>query len=288
MSGRERLAMAFLTLHPDAAARLLEGMPAGTARAVLARAEPPLAAAVVDKMLATDAARCLEQLPPDAAAAITAALGVPEAAAVIRHLPPAAREALLAAAAPQRAVALRLLLSYPPHTVGAWMDATALALPDDCPAGEARERVERERQEMRQRIYVLDRWRRIRGAVPTPTLLRSASGKKLAALVEPAPSLWAREPLASAQDSEVWERHADAPVVNRDHEYVGVLSYADLRRAQKQLAGQAPHAGANGAGANGAAEVAELFAVGASTLWQGLADFVGGNRAAGPEDGPAR
>src|SRR5690606_1316257 len=124
MSGRERLAMAFLTLHPDAAARLLEGMPAGAARALLPRRDAPLAAAVVDKMLATDAARCLEQLPPDAAAAITAALGVPEAAAVIRHLPPAAREALLAAAAPQRAVALRLLLSYPPHTVGAWMDAT--------------------------------------------------------------------------------------------------------------------------------------------------------------------
>ncbi|HEY8519649.1 MAG TPA: hypothetical protein VIN61_06190 [Gammaproteobacteria bacterium] len=284
MSGRERLAMAFLTLHPDAAARLLEGMPAATARGVLARAEPPLAAAVLDKMVATDAARCLEHLPPEAAAEITAALGVPEAAAVIRHLAPAAREAVLGAVAPERVVAFRLLLSYPPHTVGAWMDATALALPEDCTAGEARERIERERQELRQRIYVLDRECRLRGAIPTMTLLKSPSRKTLGALLEPAAALWAREPLASAQGSEVWERHADAPVVNRDHEYMGVLSYADLRRAQRQLAGQAPHAG-GASGADGTAEVAELLAVGASTLWQGLAELVGGRRATRPEDG---
>ena len=58
MSGREELVAAYLRLHPEAAARLLESMPADQANAVLSAVDAATAAPVVGHMLPTCAAAC--------------------------------------------------------------------------------------------------------------------------------------------------------------------------------------------------------------------------------------
>jgi hypothetical protein len=67
----------------------------------------------------------------------------------------------------------------------------------------------------------------------------------------------------------VWERNTEAPVINRDEEFIGVISYADLRKAYKQLT-RSGEAGNE----RDLAEVTELIAIGAGSLWQSLGELM--------------
>ena len=273
MSGREELAAAYLRLHPENAARLLESMPAEQANAVLCAVDAATAAPVVGHMLPTCAAGCIERQPPPDAALLLERLGSRESVAVLRHLPSELREGVLSSLGPQWLMAFKLLLSYPTNTVGAWIEPRVLTLPDDCTCGEARDRVARSDQAAQARIYVLDRARRLRGAVRGLALLQVSTRKRVVALLEPAEALWAREPLSTAQEHGVWERHTEAPVVNRDEEFIGVISYADLRKAFRQI-----HHVADPNGDKEIAEVSELFAIGAGSLWRSIGDLIGNDR----------
>jgi Mg/Co/Ni transporter MgtE len=266
VNGHEQLVSGFLSLHAESAARLLESMPVAQANAVLASVDAAVAAPVLSHMLPTYVARCIEEQTPGESALLLERLGSQEAAAVLRHLE---RDARAAALGPQWVMAFKLLLSYPVNTVGAWVEPRVLTLPDDCNAGEARERIARSQQAAQARIYVLDRARRIRGAIRGLTLLQVQNRKSLTAILEPAAALWAREPLATALEHGVWERNTEAPVINREEEFVGVISYADLRKAYKQLT----HTG-EATSERDLAEVTELMAIGAGSLWQSLGELM--------------
>lgn len=269
MSAREELVAAYLRLHPENAARLLESLSFDETNAVLSAVDLGTAAPVVSHMLPTYAARCVERQLPADGAALLERLGSQESVAVLRHLPNEHREAVLGALGPQWLMAFKLLLSYPTNTVGAWVEPRVLTLPDDCTAGEARDRVARSDQIAQARIYVLDRSRRLRGAVRGLALLQIGSRKKLASILEPADALWARDPLATAQEHSVWERHTEAPVVNRDEEFIGVISYADLRKAFREV-----NRVVDPRGDREIAEVTELLKIGAGSLWNSLGDLM--------------
>jgi Mg/Co/Ni transporter MgtE len=269
MSGHEQLAGAFLSLHSAHAARLLEAMPVEHANAVLATVDAPAAAPVFAHMLPTYAAQCLELQPAAAGALLLERLGTQEAAAILRHLGRDARTAMLDALGPQWVMAFKLLLSYPSNTVGAWVEPRVLTLPDDCNAGEARERIASSALQAQARIYVLDRSRRIRGAIRGLSLLQVPSRRALTAMLEPADALWAREPLGTAQEHGVWERNTEAAVINRDEEFIGVISYTDLRKAHRQATRSVETNGRRDL-----AEVTELIAIGGRSLWQSLGDLI--------------
>jgi magnesium transporter len=256
-------------MHPDAAARLLESASPDEANAVLNSVEVATAATVVGRMLPTSAARCVERQPPADSALLLERLGSREAVAVLRHLRSEQRAAVLDSLGPQWLMAFKLLLSYPLNTVGAWVEPRALTLPDDCTAGEARDRVARSEQFAPARVYVLDRSRRLRGAVRGFALLQVPSRRRLSSILEPAAALWGRELLAAALEHAVWEQHTEAPVVNRDEEFIGVISYADLRKAFREV-----NRPTVATGDRDIAEVTELIAIGAGSLWRSLGDFI--------------
>ena len=178
MSGREELVAAYLRLHPESAARLLESMAVEQANAVLNAVDVATAAPVVGYMLPTCAAQCIERQPPADGALLLERLGSRESVAVLRHLPIELREAVLSSLGPQWLMAFKLLLSYPTNTVGAWVEPRVLTLPDECTAGEARERIARSEHTAQARIYVLDRSRRLRGAVRGLALLQVRTARK--------------------------------------------------------------------------------------------------------------
>ena len=269
MSGHEQLAGAFLSLHSAHAARLLEAMPVEQAGAVLAAVDAPTAAPVLAHMLPIYAAQCLELQPPADGALVLERLGTQEAAAVLRHLGRDARTSFLDALGPQWALAFKLLLSYPSNAVGAWVEPRVLTLPDDCNAGEARERIASSALPAQARIYVLDRSRRIRGAIRGLSLLQVPSRRALITMLEPAEALRAREPLGTAQEHVVWERNTEAPVVNREEEFIGVISYSDLRKAHRQATRSL-----ESSGRRDLAEVTELIAIGGRSLWESLGDLI--------------
>ncbi len=270
MTGREQLVDAYLRLHPESAARLLESMPVEQANAVLSAVDVATAAPVVSHMLATQAARCMEQQSPEDSALLLEKLGSQESVAVLRHLAdrdPRARAGL------------------PRSRVADGVQAAAL-LPDEHGGrvgGAARADAARRLQ--RRRGARPRRAQRSGGAGAGSTcstardgcaapcaasaLLQVTHRKGLAAILEPADALWARDLLATAQEHSMWERHTEAPVVNRDEEFIGVISYADLRKAYRQLTRVA-----NGRNDREIAEVTELIAIGAGSVWKSLGDLM--------------
>jgi Mg/Co/Ni transporter MgtE len=269
MTADERLASAFLSTHPDVAARLLESMDPELASEVLASTPAAVAAPVLHHMLPTSSAQCAERLSESVIAALLEQLPSQAGAALVRHLPSAARDAVLKHVAPTRRAALTLLLRYPASAVGAWMEPRVLTLPEDCGIRDARERLERQEQ-IEPRIYVLDRSRRIQGAVRGLTLLRSSAKGRLTSLLEAADSLWAREAVAQAQGRDLWEQESEAPVVNRQGEFVGVISYANIRRGLRQ----ADKPAVTVSGDREIGELAELFLSGLEETWISLNEIL--------------
>jgi hypothetical protein len=61
--------------------------------------------------------------------------------------------------------------------------------------------------------------------------------------------------------------------VNRDEEFIGVISYADLRKAFRQV-----NRTAEPGGDREIAEVTELIAIGAGSVWRSLGDLINRER----------
>jgi Mg/Co/Ni transporter MgtE len=270
MSANEQVAGAFLSAHPAAAARLLESMDADQASTVIQSVSPGIAARVLGQMLPTSSAQCAERLAAQVVADMLEHLPSLSGAILLRHFRRDARNEVLNRLKPSRMAALKLLLRYPLRAVGAWMEPRVLTFPDDCSVREANERLERAGIPL-PRIYVLDRDRRLRGAVRPPELLRGGGRNSIVTVLEPSESIWARESIASAQERDVWEKESEAPVVNRQNEFVGAVAYADIRRGHRQLIRTESGDMENRA----VGELAELFLHGFEDAWQSLGELVG-------------
>lgn len=279
MPADDRLARRFLAGHPEPAARLLETMNPDEVAAVIGKLPPRSAALVLGRMLPTDAARCAARLAVRDAAAIAEHLPNLPCAALLRHLDAAAREAVLEQLGAARSAPLRLLLHYPPNTVGAWMQPSVLTFFVDNSAREAAQQI-RHAQDAQPLIYVLDRDRRAVGAVDSLRLLSGTRNGPILALAEPVEPIWARESVLAAQQREVWERHSLAPVVNRQDEFVGVLAHADMLRACRQsLRPARGHFRDESLG-----DFAELMVAGLDSAWQGFSEIIRPADAAAPKD----
>lgn len=276
MSAAERVAAEFLRSQPSAAARILETMDAADAAEVLAKTPPAVAAGVLQRMLPAQSARSAERLAADALARVVDTLPGLAGAALLRHLSADVREDVLRRGTPARAALLRMLLQYPESAIGAWMDPAILTFSSDYNLAQAREQLERAEHE-HPKIYVLGRDRKLEGAVRRLALRDAAADAPVESLLEPVEPLWARESVAAAQAHELWEREIEAPVVNRQGEFVGSIAYADLRRAWRRLLGQF---GAESATAE-SGELAELVSAGMRSTWRGLSEFL-----AAPGAGP--
>lgn len=269
MSGDTKLASAFLSAHPEVAAKLLESMQPEQASEVLAGASPEVAGPVLHHMLPTSSARCAELLSESVIADLVEQLSSQAGAALLRHIPAQSRDDVLERLSPARKAALALLLRYPPNAVGAWMEPRVLTLPEDCSVDDARERLEHQEQ-IEPRIFVLDRSRRVKGAVRGLSLLRSSAKGRLVSLLEPTDALWAREAVVQAQGREIWERESEAPVVNREDEFVGVVTYSNIRRGLRQ----AVNPGGTDSGDGDVGDLAELFVTGLEDTWNSLTEIL--------------
>ena len=93
-------------------------------------------------------------------------------------------------------------------------------------------------------------------------------------MLEPADALWAREPLGTALEHSVWERNTEAPAVNREEEFIGV----DLVCRPAQGPPAAHVDAAIPQRRDDLAEVTELIAIGAGSLWQSLGELMRSDR----------
>ncbi len=233
MKSDEKLAAYFFSKHPAAAARLLEAMDIPMAAEVLRTVPAPISALVMKQMLSTSSALCAEQLSAKTVARLIEELPVLMGASLLRNFKADVRGNVLHHVNPTRTAALRVLMRYPSSAVGAWMNPSVLTFPSDYSVSQAAELLEKG-EFSQPRIYVVGRDRRPKGAVQGVDVLRGDKHGPIVALVEPTETIWARESVVSAQRREIWDTHSEAPVVNRQGEFVGSVTFADLRRSQRE------------------------------------------------------
>lgn len=233
MSEQPELTLSFLRRHPEAAAEVLEVLPAETAAGFLREVAPRLAAPVMAAMLPFYAARCLERLDEDFGAELFPAMPAVAAAAVLRRLPLAQTERLLERFPARAAFRLRLLLRYPATTVGAWMEPGVPALPAGVTVCEAWERLREEAEALDRFLYVIDREQRLQGRVAAAELLRADNDMPIERLTVAVPhTLAARGDLAAVVEHAAWRECDPLPVQSRDGRFLGVAHYAVLRHAE--------------------------------------------------------
>ena len=267
MTAEERLASAFLELHPTRAAATLERMPAPRASAVLRFTPPGVAAGALRDMTVTDAADCLADLPPTDSAAIVAELAADDAAVIVRALRPEPRDALLAALDAKVRDPIRRVLRYPDGTAGAVMDPAIFQLPDDALVADARARLGRAARDLLYYLYVADREHRLVGVLDIPELMLARPRDQVSSAMHrnvECLSAWA--PLALVREHQAWQLYHAMPVVDEAQRLVGAIRYQTLRRLEREASGRTPDPGRLTAGA-----LAELFQLGTTGLVAGIA-----------------
>ncbi|MBI3897687.1 MAG: magnesium transporter [Gammaproteobacteria bacterium] len=229
------LTRAFLEAHPAEAARVLEHVPPANCAALLNSISGQLAIDILKHLLPAHAARCLENLKPRLVIVLLRRFAPQAGADLLRHLPDEARERLLAQLPAGIALTLRLLLSYPDDTVGAWIDSRAPALPPDATVKEALERLRRAHHDLGDYFYVVNIDQRLQGIARLADVVRVPNKTPIAEVMkQPAPTLSARAPLSAAQDHPAWRDFHALAVVDHHGRFIGALPYGALVRACAQ------------------------------------------------------
>jgi len=234
------LTLAFMDAQPAAAAAVLEDMPAEDAGALFAAVPARIGGVAMSHMAPVAVARCLDHVEPPHAAGLIRELAFLDAVSVMRQLTPEVRDALSQDLPAGLARDFRIALTYPPGTVGAVMDQTAVAVAPDRTVEDMLNLVRRRRRRHLDYLFVIDGKRRFLGMVRAGDLVRADGRTKMESLMDKVPqTVSSRATLASVFAHRLWDSYLVLPVAGRRGTFVGALNkqalragLADLRRAR--------------------------------------------------------
>jgi len=236
MAEKILLAIDYVRSYPDEVARILEEQGAGEAAAFLEQIEDAQSAKVLASMLPVSAARCVQEMSKDSAAKALAHIRPIAAASIFRCLPEETRESLLQIMPKRIGFMCSIILKYARNVVGAWMDPLALAVPATCSAAEARKRVRDDPYGNYRAIYVVNEAHVLQGIVSLDALISADDDTPLSKLIKRVEySLPDRASITSIVDHAGWKDNNDLPVLDRERKFLGILRYADLRRALREI-----------------------------------------------------
>ena len=269
-----RITSEFLEAYPADAARVLEDATPEVAGEILDALTSPVAAAVLRAMTPHAAAGALAHLARDAAAGIVRHLPVALAAALLLRLDANERGGVMKALPPKVSVPLRMVLRFPPGSVGALVDPRVVTVRAETRVGEATETARRTPSLLRKYLYVLDADQRLTGMVDARQCLVRDPALPIGRLDQEEPhALRARASLREASRHPGWERFSVMPATDHRGVFLGVVRRTSLRRALAEDVEPEPEAELTGV----AIDLADLY-------WQTTAGLLLGTPGAERED----
>ena len=227
-----KFAQHFVENHQYAAARAVEELPAEVAGSFIDAIDDTSSELALMSMLPYHAAKCIDRLSPEAASRYISQMNPQAASRILRQLSQQNRRTLIDALPRRKALHISLILSYPQALVGAWMDPVVYPVPFDETISNARKKVSSQKYSHNV-LYAVDNNNHIVGSVSLIKLLQhedasSTLGTIMSTEVEP---VFASITLGRAIKSHVWINQDSVPVVDREHQLIGILRYRDLRQA---------------------------------------------------------
>ena len=235
MTAEERVALAFVTDHPDDASRLLERADPGDAAAILASVPAPVAAHVYRGLGPSAAAACAAALTDDALAALIEALPLDVAAIAMRAVEPSRHHDVLARLGEERRDALRAALSYPENTAGALADPLVLALPQDISIADGQRHLRGSQRHLFYYVYVVARDRTLVGSLAMPELMGAHPTETVAAVMKRnLVRLDAHMSLATVAAHPAWHDFDALPVVDSAGRFIGAIRHKTIRQMSRE------------------------------------------------------
>ena len=239
----DRITTEFVEAYPEDAAHVLEGAVPEVAGEVLGALPAPAAAAVLRAMNPHAAAGGLATLAPDTAADVVRHLPIELASALLLRLEAGARAKLMKALPPRVSVSLRMVLRFPPGSVGSLIDPRVVTVRSETRVGEAAETARRAPSLLRKYLYVLDDAQRLTGIVDARHCLLRDPELTIGRLErETMAALRARSSLREAGRHPGWEHFSVLPATDHRGVFLGVVRRASLRRALAEGAAPQPEA----------------------------------------------
>ncbi|MDH3280974.1 MAG: CBS domain-containing protein [Gammaproteobacteria bacterium] len=223
------LTLGFIEAHPRDAARLVAQMPIRQVSAFLREVPPAAISTLIMHMPANIGALSLQSLDHGVAAGVIEELDITTAALLLRRLKPRPRRIILSALQTVKAAPLRLVLDYPPGTVGSLMDPRAMTLQPDMSVEQALRQVRMSNHKNQHYFFVLGDEHDVLGFVSLHDLLFAPKQHHVGALMHPETEIIpARSQVESIRHEPQW-RHMDVlPVVNQRQAYLGVIRFASV------------------------------------------------------------
>jgi magnesium transporter len=239
VEAERRIANRFLTLHPEDAARLCEGLQPADVAAFFGEISAAMALPVLQRLTPAVAADFLPLLPEGRGAGLLAQLPPESAAGILRRMSEEERAAMLASMPEKAASTFSLVLRYSAHTAGALMDPTVLSLPSDIHANEARQLTRRSARRLLYYLYVVDRDQKLVGVVSLRELILADPHEALASIMHtPVVHLPGRADTAAVLAHPGWRTWHALPVVDEHGLLLGAVRYDTFRRLEEEVA---PH-----------------------------------------------
>jgi len=224
---REELTQAFLSKHPDIAARVLEGQAADEVAVLFSELPVRLILPVVRRINPAMAARVLLSMDFDDQVAIFSQLGPRNSANVLRNWPAEKRTQVFKSLPTLLSGRIRVLLDYAPDVVGSIMNTEFITANVHHPVGDIEAVIRKLKIDHQYDVYVVDDELCLRGAVSVLKLLREDSKKPVHQIMDRnIASITATTNITSAINHIGWESRTALPVVDRDQHVVGILHQA--------------------------------------------------------------
>ena len=205
---------------PEVVAKLLQAVPAEAGAALLRAMSPHTSAGGLARLASGEAAEVVAHLPLELAAALSLRLGS------------GTRGALLGALPGRVSVPLRLMLRFPPGSVGSLIDPRVVAVRSTTRIGEAAEIARRAPELLRKYLYVLDEAQHLTGVVDARHCLLGDPERAIGTLERRDPvSLRARATIREARLNSAWERFPILPAVDHRGVFLGIVRRVSLFRA---------------------------------------------------------
>ena len=232
------LALAFLESQPAVVAGVLEQQPMEEVARFFNNVPHTYAAPVLERMLPQYTAKLCLLLESTLCAGFLSQMEISLATAILRHSNQEMRKKILSLLPEKTKIACKLLLSYSEDSVGAWMVAHVVTLPNDCTVGDALKRLAIEEAAVdSDAMYVVDRERYLQGLISTTILLRANPELSITSVMQKKPAiLQGRASLFSIKNHDGWTSYDTLPVVNRSKQLVGMLRHVGLRKGLDQIA----------------------------------------------------
>jgi len=226
-----QLTLNFVTKHPQEAAKILEQLAVEDTVAFIEKIPPELGSKLLDKLAPQYSGQCFLILDPKLSSALMQGMKSTSALSMFRINPSATLNSLLKLLSADKKVLLKKRLSFPPNSVGAWIDSDNPPVPETALVGDIRRSLRSSKDVIEYAPCVIKVDGTIAGLLSLSRLATAKDGSKVSKIMATDfKPILDRDSLQSAASLPDWNRFDALPATNRRGKFIGMLTQKNLNK----------------------------------------------------------